>query len=206
MLLTQVVPRAWTASAVHDTVQTVVRGPAFHRSLSSSIVERALGWLAGWLDRFFTYIGGVSVARNAALGLALVLVLVVVARFALAARARVEGAVGSAGTRGAAAGEDPWRAADRLASAGRHEDAAHALYRGVIGSLARDDRLRLDPSKTSGDYARELRTRGSSRYVAFRDFGRRFDVAVYGHGGCDAALVDDLRRLAGPFRPAARAA
>jgi hypothetical protein len=64
----------------------------------------------------------------------------------------------------------------------------------------------LDPSKTSGDYARELRARGSASYQPFRDFSRRFDVAVFGHGGCDAALIDDLRRLATPFAPRARAA
>jgi hypothetical protein len=69
----------------------------------------------------------------------------------------------------------------------------------VLLTLARAERLRLDPSKTSGDYARELRARSSASYQPFRTFSRRFDVAVFGHGGCDAALIDDLRRLAAPF-------
>jgi hypothetical protein len=99
-----------------------------------------------------------------------------------------------------------WRAAERFASEGRYEDAAHALYHGVLLALARTDRVRLDPSKTSGDYARDLRARRSASYRPFRDFSRRFDVAVFGHGGCDAALIDDLRRLATPFAPRARAA
>ena len=53
---------------------------------------------------------------------------------------------------------------------------------------------------TSGDYARELRARGSPRYSAFRSFARRFDAAVYGHGQCDAAALADLVALADPFR------
>jgi hypothetical protein len=76
----------------------------------------------------------------------------------------------------------------------------------VLLSLARNERLRLDPSKTSGDYARDLRARASSSYQPFRSFARRFDVAVYGHGGCDAALITDLRALAAPFLPRAHAA
>ena len=76
----------------------------------------------------------------------------------------------------------------------------------ILLALARSDRLRLDPSKTSGDYARELRARGSPAYQPFREFSRRFDVAVFGHGGCDAGLIDDLRRLASPLTPRARAA
>jgi hypothetical protein len=75
----------------------------------------------------------------------------------------------------------------------------------VLESLARSEHLRLDPSKTSGDYARELRTRGSSSHAPFRAFGRRFDVAVYGHGGCDEAAIAELYRLAAPFRPRAGA-
>jgi hypothetical protein len=202
----QVVPRVWPAGAVHDTVQVVVQSRAFRRSLQSSIVERVWGWVAEWLDQFVHYLRGTSGARYSALALAAALVLLVVARFVLAARARGPDSGDEGWTRGAVPGEDPWRAAERLAAAGRYEDAAHALYRGVVASVAREDRLRLDPSKTSGDYARELRARGSSRYAPFRVFGRRFDVAVYGHGRCDAALVDDLRRLAEPFRPGARAA
>jgi len=105
------------------------------------------------------------------------------------------------GGRGGRTAEDPWRAADALLAAGRLEEAAHALYRAVVESVTRTEKIRLDPSKTSGDYVRELRSRGSPRTSSFRDFSRRFDVAVYGHGGCDAGALTDLARLAEPFRP-----
>ena len=95
-----------------------------------------------------------------------------------------------------AGGQEAWKVAGRL----KEQNVP------VLLSLTRSDRVRLDPSKTSGDYARELRARGSAAYQPFRAFSRRFDVAVFGHGGCDAALIEDLRRLAAPLAPRARAA
>jgi serine/threonine protein kinase len=124
----------------------------------------------------------------------------------LAAQARdVDSFTSTRGRRGGAL-DDPWRTAERLVAEGRFEEAAHALYRGVLASIAQREQLRLDPSKTSGDYGRELRRRGSPLLSAFRAFARRFDWAVYGRGGCDAASLAALRELAEPFAPRARAA
>lgn len=205
-MLLPVAVRAWPPGAVHDTVEAVVRGAAFHRSLQSSIAERLLAWFGEWIGRLVRFLEGTTSARGIALTLVAALVLLVAARLVLSARARDDD--GFAALRGGRArvGEDPWRAAERLASEGRYEDAAHAFYRGVLASLAQSERIRLDPSKTSGDYARELRARSSPSCQPFRAFGRRFDVAVYGHGGCDAELIGDLRRLAAPFQSRARAA
>jgi hypothetical protein len=204
-VLLQIVPRAWPSGAVHDTVETVVRGAAFRRTLQESIADRLLLWIGALLDSVFRHIRGTGLARSAALGVAALLVLLVVARVILSARARGERAHAMHRTRAAIA-EDPWRAAERLAAEGNYEEAAHALYHGVLASLAHAEHVRLDPSKTSGDYARDLRGRGSAAYVPFRAFSRRFDVAVYGHDACDAALITDLRRLALPLAPRARAA
>jgi hypothetical protein len=202
----QVVPRVWPAGAVHDTVGAVVQQPTFHRSLQDSLGERLMRWLGDWFGRFFHFLDGRTSARTIALGLAGLLVLLVVARLVLAARARDEQAFASSRGKRAGAAEDPWRAADRLAAAGQFEEAAHALYRGVLASIAQRERLRLDPSKTSGDYARELRARGAPSYAVFRAFNRRFDVAVYGHGGCDAGSFAELQQLAQSFLPRVRAA
>ena len=135
-----------------------------------------------------------------AIGFTVLLVVLILARFVLAARAREDGDHTTERARHGRPGTDPWLAAERLAADGRFEDAAHAIYRGVVESLSRSERIRLDPSRTSGDYARELRARGSARLAPFRTFARRFDVAVYGHGGCDADAVAELVRLAEPFR------
>ena len=205
-MIQRIAPRSWPADAVHDTVQAVVSGPAFHRSVQDSIAERLLRWLGEWLSRMSGLLEGWTSPRAIALGLAALLVLLLVGRLVLAARARDGEALALARGRRSGATEDPWRAYARLRAEGRHEDAAHALYRGVLASVAQRERMRLDPSKTSGDYARELRARGSALHPPFRSFVRRFDVAVYGHGICDDTSLDELRRLAEPFVPRARAA
>jgi hypothetical protein len=58
--------------------------------------------------------------------------------------------------------------------------------------MAKVDGLRLHPSKTSGDYWRELRRRGSPVGDDFRLFARRFDRAVY---GTDVPRSEDLEEL-----------
>jgi hypothetical protein len=104
-------------------------------------------------------------------------------------------------------GADPWIEADRLAAAGNYTDAAHLLYRGVAQRLAAHELIRLHDSKTSGDYARELRARGWPLHEEFRQFGRRYDHVIFGTGTCDAAtyaaLRDHARRIT---RAEARAA
>ena len=202
----QVAPRAWPADAVHDTVAAVVRGPAFRRSLPSSLAERLMTWLGEWFERLFHLVGGRASSRVIALAFVATLVLLVVARVVLSAQARDVDSFTSTRRRRGGAADDPWRTAERLTAEERFEEAAHALYRGVLTSIAQREQLRLDPSKTSGDYGRELRRRGSPMLSAFRTFARRFDWAVYGRGGCDAASLAALRELAEPFAPRARAA
>jgi hypothetical protein len=202
----QVVQRVWPPAAIHDTVEAVVRGAAFRRSVQASVAERLMQWLGEWVSRLSHYLRGAPSARTIALGAAAALVLVILVRVVVAARARDADALATARARRAGATQDPWDDADRLAAEGRFEEAAHALYHGVLSGLVRTERVRLDPSKTSGDYARDLRRRGASSYLDFRRFVRRFDVAVYGHGGCTAESVAELRELAEPFARAARAA
>lgn len=207
-MILQAALRAWPPAAVHDTVAAVLRGRAFQRSLQASIAQRLFRWIADGLNALVDYLRGSAPARWTAIGFTVLLVALVLARFFLAARARAEGNDLDNRVRSGGRGEDPWRAAEQLRALGRWEEAAHALYRGVVESLTRTERIRLDPSRTSGDYARELRVRGSARLADFRAFARRFDVAVYGHGACDEAALAELSRLAEPFRGArsARAA
>jgi hypothetical protein len=191
---------------VHDTVAAIARGMEYRRSLRQSFLDRAFLWLGEGIERLVALIRQLPSSRAIGLTILGIIVAAILLRLVVAAVAREEGGPRARRGRGVAAGEDPFAAAERLAAEGRFEDAAHALYHGVLLELARRERLRLDPSKTSGDYARELRARGSASYQPFREFSRRFDIAVFGHGGCDAALVDDLRRLASPLTSRARAA
>ena len=205
-MLIQIVERHWPAGAVHDSVQAVLRGAQFNRSFQSSMIERALVWIAEWSGRGVEAVGGLPNARRFGIGFTVALVLIVLARLLVAARARDPDAVRGVPDETGRRQQDSWALADRLAEAGDYEGAAHAMYRGLLTTLASRERLRLDPARTSGDYARELRRHGSPSHLPFRAFARRFDAAVYGRGSIDAALIDDLRGLARALREGARAA
>jgi hypothetical protein len=206
MLLAQIATRQLPASAIHDTVAAIARGVDYRRSLRQSLLDRFFLWIGELISHFLRFIRHSPMSRPFGYAVIALIVLGVAARLLIAAQARDE-TRGPLRRRTRASGtEDPFAVADRLAAEGRYEEAAHALYHGVLLALSRQERLRLEPSKTSGDYARELRARGSAYYQPFRAFGRRFDIAVFGHGGCDARLIDDLRALAQPLTARARAA
>lgn len=97
---------------------------------------------------------------------------------------------------GAGGVADRWGEAQRLAAAGRYTEAAHALYAALLDSIARGEELRLHPSKTVGDYARDLRRRSSVLLPRFRDFARSYEVVVYGIGSCDQDRYERLYALA----------
>ena len=206
MLLAQLAARQLPASVVHDTVAAIARGIDYRRSLRQSFLDRFFLWVAEAISHLVRFLRQSPVSRPFGYVVLGLIVLGVAARLLIAAQAR-DDSRGPLRRRTRASGtEDPFVVAERLAAEGRFEEAAHALYHGVLLALAHHERLRLDPSKTSGDYARELRARSSASYQPFRVFARRFDVAVFGHGGCDARLIDDLRALATPLTARARAA
>lgn len=95
------------------------------------------------------------------------------------------------------AGRDPWSAAEELSAKGDFTEAAHALYAAILESAARAGQLRLHPSKTAGDYVRELRGRSSSLFTLFHDFARSYEMVIYGIGTCDAERYHKLHALAG---------
>jgi hypothetical protein len=99
-------------------------------------------------------------------------------------------------TRGGVRGQDAWTAAQELAAAGDFTGAAHALYVALLGSLAKRDLLRLHPSKTIGDYLRELRRRPSAPAQTMVEFARTYELVAYGLRPCDADRYDRLRTLA----------
>lgn len=195
----------WPADAIHDTVSAIVRGHAYRRSVRNSILDRVLEWLRRVFDAMFNRVPALPHAREWTIGLTILVVVLIAARFLYAAQLR-EDAARAAPRRTRVAGADPWAEAQRAAAEGRYTDAAHALYRTLLASLAHGGPLRLHRSKTAGDYARELRQAGSPAYGAFRDFGRRYDRIIYGDGVCDAAGYEALLRAARPLLERERAA
>ena len=205
-MVVQVAERAWTSTAVHDSVRAVLRDPAFRRSLRRTLFDRLLMWIGDWWARLMRALDHLPSTRSLALFVVALIVLFLVVRVLMASRAREDDSVARARRRAAHVEDDPWHGADTLAAQARYEEAAHALYRGVLQAIARAERIRLDPSRTSGDYARELRRRGSASVMMFRTFTRRLESAVFGHERCTAEVYAELRALSEPFRPHARAA
>ena len=139
------------------------------------------------------------------LGVATLFLIAIVTRFVVANEAEERRRRARSGT--VFGGGDPLVEAERLAAAGDFTEAAHLLYRAVTERLAAAEQIRLHPSKTSGDYARELRARGSIVHGEFRQFGRRYDRVMFGIGTCDATTYAMLREQATRvIRPEARAA
>lgn len=91
---------------------------------------------------------------------------------------------------------DAWVTAQELAAQGDFTGAAHALYIALLGNLARRDLLRIHPSKTIGDYLRELRRRPAAPLQTVREFARAYEVVAYGLRACDADRYAKLHALA----------
>jgi hypothetical protein len=194
--------------AIRDTVARVFSAPEYNASSPLAPLYR---WLHEQFARLLAWISALVPSRTTSP----VLFWITVGVLAVLVAGAVGGAVWHWWRRrlrraaaGGAEGEplptvhaDPWRAAQRLAAEGAFTDAAHALYQALLQGAARDGQLRLHPSKTSGDYARELRGRSSALLERFRAFASSYEVVVYGLRGCDRERYERLRVLAAEMLP-----
>jgi len=188
---------SWSRAAIHDSVAAIARQRPYWRNPRTSPIERMLQWIVEQLERFFRAVDSVPHGRRIATVAAVVLAVLVIARLAYATRLRGEPLVGQRLHRSRRQlSPDAWHEAEGLAAAGEYTAAAHALYRAALALLSARGLVRLHESKTSGDYARELRRRaaagGASVYAAFRRFGARYDRIIYGTGHCDAEGYEAL--------------
>ncbi len=192
-------------TAIRDTMAAVFRQAAY--------VKRQPSWIARKIDQAFEWIaslfqgmGGVR-ATNPVLfwtimAILLGVALAIIARLAWVAHLRrIQGVGARPALRGAAslAQGDPWISAQQYAAAGDFTSAAHALYLALLNAIARRGLVRLHPSKTVGDYVRELRVRSATVFARFRDFARAYETVVYGTGVCDQERYEKLQRLALPI-------
>ena len=189
-----------TESAVRDTLAAVFRDPAYDRNLRESLWQRFAAWLARWFSELRELLAGSPRLGWALIVLATLLVLAIVARAVYLARVRAARRaaldLGEAGGAHSRAAGDPLQLAQRAAAAGDYTAAAHLLYRALLEAVARRERIRLHPSKTVGDYGRELRQRSSSLFTRYRDFARSYETVVYGLGTCDRERWERLDALA----------
>jgi hypothetical protein len=195
----------WGAGAIHDTVGALLRDAAYTRSFWSSIGGRILLEIGRFIAWLVEAVRGIPGGRVTVLTVIAVVLLVVLGRLFLAAGWSDEILYRRKGGPARATRIDPWSDAERLAAAGDYMGAAHALYQAVLRRLSASERIRVHASKTSGDYVRDLRRRGSPLASTFQRFGRRFDRVVFGAGICTAEDYAALRAdaLAIPDRQAA---
>jgi hypothetical protein len=189
----QVVER-WTSSQIHDTVAAIVRQPVFAGSGRESLLGRFVHYVVENIREFLNQYRGSPGARYIVIAGVVVLLLIVIARIVIVRDVDAQARRRGVRARGASGDGDPWRAAHDLAAAGDYTAASHALYSGLLERIARGGGVALHPSKTGGDYWRELRRRGSPIADEFRAFSRRFDRVMFGTG---AATADDFNELSG---------
>lgn len=96
-------------------------------------------------------------------------------------------------------GEGLWGQADELARIGRFRDAVRSLYLAVLASLHRADLIRYAPTRTNGEYVRQLRSR-EEVCGPFRSLTGLFENQWYGERSCEPADYDRCRRLAEEIR------
>ena len=185
----------WSSRAIHDAVAVLVRDREYQRSIVGSLVGRALIAIADAVSRLLKAVQQIPGGRATVIAIVLIVVALIAARIFLTADWRND-VIQRRGKTGRSGRADMWFEAERLAASGDYTGAAHALYQAVLRRLAGSDRIRLHASKTSGDYSRELRRRGSPAAAAFQKFGRRFDRVIFGLGECSPEEFEAMLRKA----------
>jgi hypothetical protein len=188
----QAVAGPWTAKQIHDTVAAIARQPAYATPVRQSILGRVFESLFRWIRDLLERIKQWPGARYLLIAAIALLIIVIVGRIVIAQQMEARRRAG-AGLR-AIGGErrDYWALAAELDAAGNHVGACHAIYIGVLDALSRAGAVRFHASKTSGDYARDLRQRQAPIASEFAAFARQFDRSVY---SWSAPTHDDYAQL-----------
>lgn len=182
----------WTPAQIHDTVAAIAREPRYAASSQQSILSRLLTIAARRIRDLLLQMKAWPNTRYVLIAAAIVVILVLAARIVIEQRVEARRAAGAGLRAHGPEARDYWKLAAELDAAGQHVEACHAIYAAVVDALARAGLLRFHISKTSGDYARELRLRAFPRAAEFAAFARQFERGVY---GWSAPTHDDYARL-----------
>lgn len=183
-----------TASEVHDTIAAIVRQPEYATPLRQSLAGRVFRYVVQRVADFIELFQGSPTSRVIVISALVLIGIVIVARVVVLRRIDAEARrTGDDRTAGGGTRRDAWAEARDRASAGDYEAATHALYSAVIDSLARTGAIKHHPSKTSGDYVREMIRRGAPTSREFRAFVRDADRVIFGNLRPSA---EDYERLA----------
>ncbi len=192
MLLQAPIP----AAAVRDTISSIVLERGYRQNLTTTLFSRFWDWFTRLLNDLFTEASGSRGTYLISLSLIAVAIAASIIRTIMVARARREAA---------SRREVPITADEQLAQArglsaqGAFVEAAHLLHAAVVTRLVEQKRVRRHPSKTVGDYGRDLRATGDGLWLPYQSFARVYDVVAYGDGLCDSTRYTHLETLAAPM-------
>lgn len=191
---------------MRDTVRGIASEPSFDRSLQQTLLARIIDVVGRWLRELLDLLPALGIGNTVIIALALAVLALVMARIVLRSRAQREFWAGDRVEARPGRRLDPWLEAERLAGSGAYLEAAHALCAALLTASARRGEVTLHPSKTTGDYARELRRRGAPSERDFQRFRARYDRVVYNAQRCSedeyAALLADARPMLATERAA----
>jgi hypothetical protein len=194
------------AAAVRDTIAAVFASPDFDRSLRETLLDQLWQWIVAGLRALREAADASPLLARLVYGGTILVVVALLARavYVLGVGGRGDARRGGRGGHAAPGTLDAWRAAQDEAAAGRYTEAAHLLYRALLETVSRQEQVRLHPSKTVGDYVRDLRARRSAAFAPFREFARAYETVVYGLGTADRQRYEQLYALAEPLVAGAR--
>ena len=196
----------WTDAAIRDTVAAIAKHPAYRRSLTESLWGQIVRWIIEQISHLWRALGNTNVGRFAVVLSIIVIVALIVARIAIGVNSERAARGASQRRIRNAAGVNLLAEAQRLAATGDYTAAAHALFAAMLAAGASRGELRLHPSKTTGDYARELRRHKASWLPSYQSFRRRYDRVIYGDMQCSADDYEALLQVARPALTKGRAA
>lgn len=150
-----------------------------------------------WSSPAWETVTHVALTLGALLGLALIVYLVTLAVRALRRRRRLRRDLHDAADGQPVLTAIDWEARSAAAAErGDWREAAHALYQAVLLRLAAAEVVRVDASKTPGDYRREVRRARSELGAPIERFLSWFERLAYGPDGGGRAAFDRLRQAA----------
>ncbi|MCC7000544.1 MAG: DUF4129 domain-containing protein [Gemmatimonadaceae bacterium] len=187
-------------------MRAIVEDDVYRRSTRRTLLDRFGDWVAQQIRELLDLIPPITFGREILLGIAALLVIVLVARLVMRWTEDKQLVAGAGTARGRGGRLDPWLEAERLAASGDHLAAAQALCAALLGACARRGEVVLHQSKTTGDYAREMRRRNAPSLPAFQRFRSRYDRVIYDAQACDAAEYAALVSAATPLLHMERAA
>jgi hypothetical protein len=191
-------PVAIDTTAVREAIAAVFADDAYRRSLRDSLWSRLQHWLGEIIGRILAGVGESPALKWALVAAAVLILGAFAARLVYVASVR---AGGRPHARHWAADSllDPMLLARAAAAEGRFMEAAQLLYLAILEELRRTERLKLDPSRTLGEYRRDLAARSSGAYHAFRKFTGTYEAIVWGRRSCDGPSYERLVELAAPL-------